>query len=395
LYLRRSSHHGRRKATGIGLITAALFGTNALQAQPAPGKPVPDVLLLTDGEKLIGHIVGAAGDSLTFASDLAGTVKIGWSKVKELQSSSGRFAVLQKAVDLGRHVDTAKVLQGTISESDQKLEVSPGNGSNSQMIPLADATNIVPLESFLRAVERPHLKDFWHGSASLGAALVAATQNSRSLNTAVSLVRTVPNETWIDPRYRTSLDFNSAYGELTQSGQPTVKTDIIHGDAEQDEYFSKRLFVFGSAAFDHSFSQGLKLQQTYGGGLGYTVFKTAIHELDLKAQIAYIKYAYEPTTEANGSTSANASSDIIGAVFTETYNRYFKHGLTLHEQLAIAPAFNEAKAYSALGTVNLSIPVFKKLGFTIGTVDSYLNQPPVGFKKNSFQFVTSLTYTIN
>jgi hypothetical protein len=32
---------------------------------------------------------------------------------------------------------------------------------------------------------------------------------------------------------------------------------------------------------------------------------------------------------------------------------------------------------------------------TFGVVDSYLNNPPPAFQKNSFQFITNLAYKIN
>jgi hypothetical protein len=61
----------------------------------------------------------------------------------------------------------------------------------------------------------------------------------------------------------------------------------------------------------------------------------------------------------------------------------------------VTPVFNDPSAYSAIATVNLAIPVYKRLAVTIGSVDSYLNSPPVNFKRNSLQFQTNLTYTIN
>jgi len=195
----------------------------------------------------------------------------------------------------------------------------------------------------------------------------------------------VPNESWISPRYRTSIDFNAAYGSLTSPGVATVKTNIFHAGIEQDEYLTRRLFAFGDAAWDHSSSQGLDLQQTYGGGLGFTVFKTPVHELDVKGQMAFVSQQFSDGT----------SKHLVGSVFTETYDRLFKRGVTLHEQVSVTPVFNDTSAYSAIGLVNLSIPIVKRLAFTIGTVDSYLNSPPAGFKRNSFQFLTNLTYTIN
>jgi hypothetical protein len=347
--------------------------------------PEPDVLIFTNGEKLIGHLVGSTGASVTFKSDMAGEITVDWSKVKELHSSA-KFAVAEKGIVFGKHDDLTKVPQGTVAVTDQKLQITPVNGGAAQTIPLANAQNVIPQDSFLRAFEKPRLSQYWKGSASFGAAIVAATQNSRSFSSAVSLVRTVPNESWINPRYRTTVEFSSAYGELTESRPPTtVKTDIIHAGVEQDQYLSQRVFAFGAAAWDHSLSQGLDLQQTYGGGLGWTVFRTPVHELDLKAQLAYVSQNFSDGT----------SKHLVGSVFTETYNRLFMHGMIFHEQLAITPVFNEPSAYSALGTVNLSIPVYKRLAFTIGAVDSYLNSPPMFFKRNSFQFLTNLTYTIN
>jgi hypothetical protein len=370
------------------IFVFCLLASLSLVAQTLPE---PDILIFTNGEKLIGHLVGSTGGSVTFKSDMAGEITVDWSKVKELHSSA-KFAVAEKGIVFGKHDDLTKVPQGTVAVTDQKLEITPVNGGAPQTIPLANAQNVIPQDSFLRAFEKPRLSQYWKGSAGFGAAIVAATQNSRSFSSAVSLVRTVPNESWINPRYRTTVEFSSAYGELTESRpRITVKTDIIHAGVEQDQYLSQRLFAFGAAAWDHSSSQGLDLQQTYGGGLGWTVFKTPVHELDLKGQLAYVSQKFAPSDDfPEGETK-----HLVGSVFTETYNRLFMHGMIFHEQLAITPVFNEPSAYSALGTVNLSIPVYKRLAFTIGAVDSYLNSPPMFFKRNSFQFLTNLTYTIN
>jgi hypothetical protein len=40
----------------------------------------------------------------------------------------------------------------------------------------------------------------------------------------------------------------------------------------------------------------------------------------------------------------------------------------------------------------LAIPVFKRLSASVTTTDNFLNDPAVGYKKNSYQFVTGVTY---
>jgi Protein of unknown function, DUF481 len=385
----RKSHYLQRLSV---IFLGGLFSGCLLYGQAAATKPEPDVLVFTDGEKLVGHVVSGTGSSLTFHSDMAGDVTVDWSKVKELTSSE-KFVIAEKGVTFHKHDDLTKVPQGTVSLADQNLRIAPAGGGTPQSVPVADVQNVIPEDSFLRAFHRRRLTEGWHGVGGLGLALVAATQNSRSLTTNLSLVRTVPNETWIDPSYRTSLNFNSAYGELTQSGTPTVKTNIIHADVEQDKFFNKRLFGFANAAFDHSSSQGLDLQQTYGAGLGYTVLKDAVQELDIKGEIAYINYSYADQILPDGRRVPQPGKHLVGAVITQIYNRSFEKGILLHEQVAFTPAFNDTSAYSTLGTVNLAIPVYKRLAFSIGVIDSYLNEPPPGFKKNSFQFYTNLAYT--
>jgi hypothetical protein len=384
----RKSYYLRRMSV---FALGGLFSGCLLYGQ-AVAKPEPDVLVFTDGEKLVGHVVSGTGSSLTFHSEMAGDVTVYWSKVKELTSSE-KFVIAEKGVTFHKHDDLTKVPQGTVSIADQNLQIAPAGGGTPQTVPVANVQNVIPQDSFLRAFHRKRLTEGWQGAAGLGLALVAATQNSRSLTTNLSLVRTVPDETWIDPSHRTSLIFNSAYGELTQSGTPTVKTNIIHADAEQDEFFNKRLFGFANAAFDHSSSQGLDLQQTYGIGLGYTLLKDPVQELDIKGEIAYIDYSYSDQILPDGTRVPQPGKHLVGAVITQIYNRNFAKGILLHEQVSFTPAFNDTSAYSTLGTINLSIPVYKRLAFTIGVVDSYLNEPPTGFKKNSFQFVTNLAYT--
>ncbi len=385
------------KCSGFLGILVVVAATLAAQTT---SKPDPDVLELNDGERLIGHFLSAAGASLTFHSDFAGDVNVDWKNVKTLKSS-GKFAVVEKGALLNKHTDLHKVPQGVISESDQKLAVDPGNGGSPSVVPLADATNVVPQPSFLAAFKTPKLSEDWHGSAALGIDLVDATQDSRNITANVALQRVVSGEDWIDPRYKTIVTFNVADSQLSQSPaslHPTITTDLVHGGLEHDIFLSSRLFAYGSADFLHSSSQGMELQQTYGGGIGYVVLKDARQELDVKAAIDYIRQSFaKPTQPAPPAAAIPTPADqsLIGASVGESYTRSFKGGVAFHEGLTFIPAFNNSKYYTGSVFANFAIPVYKRLNITIGGLDNYVNLPPSGFKKNSFEFVTQLAYKIN
>ncbi len=200
--------------------------------------------------------------------------------------------------------------------------------------------------------------------------------------------------TWLDPRDRTLVDFTGAYGSVTQPGTVGTKTNILHGDAEHDWYFSPRLYFLVNGSWDHNYSQGLSLQQSYGGGIGYTVIKEPKQELDIKFDVHYEKQTYFITPNILPPPPLTPSKNLIGMDFGDTYMLKLPHGLIFNEGATITPAFNQTNAWSAVGTAGLVFPVYKQFAFSIGTLDDFLNDPAIGSKKNSFQFTAGVTYTL-
>jgi hypothetical protein len=372
----------RRLLSRTSVLWICLLGVVDLHGQPAaPAKPDPDVLLFTDGERLTGHFVKSSGASLTFKSDTLGDITVEWSKVKELQSSA-KVAVIPKGVRLRKRADAATIAQGTLSVEDQQVHLT---GGQTQSIPVAGAGEIVDQASFQNALShQPGFFEDWKGTVTVGAALVNATQDSESFTGALSLVRAIPTVDWLEPRNRTSLNLNTAYGEVTQPLTPSIKTAIFHGDAERDEYFSPRYYVFGQGAFDHNSTQGLALQQTYSGGIGLTVIQRANETLDVKTSVSYIQQQFQGAP----------NQDLIGSIFAEAFNRKFKHGLTLDQHLTLIPAWNNTNAYSGAFNALLTMPVYKRISASTGFIDSYLNNPPPGFRKNSVQLTIGMTYAL-
>jgi Protein of unknown function, DUF481 len=358
----------------LGLLAFRLYG----QPSSAP-KPDPDVLLFSNGERLTGHFVKSTGSSLTFHSDSLGDITVDWSKVKELQSSA-KVAVIPKDVRIRRPSDATRIAQGTLTVEDQQVHLA---AEPPKSTPVADTGVIIDQAGFEKALQHQPFFEDWKGTVTIGAAVVNATQDSETFTGAVSLVRAVPLESWLEPRNRTILNLNAAYGEITQPATPSIKTAIFHGDAERDEYFSPRLYVFGLGAFDHNFSQGLDLQQTYSGGVGFTIIQRPNETLDIKASVSYIRQQFEGATD----------QDLIGSVFGEAFNRKFKRA-TIDQHLILTPTWNNTNAYSAAFNLLLTMPVYKRLSGSLGFVDSYLNNPPPAFRKNSAQVTLGISYVL-
>jgi hypothetical protein len=368
----------QRSARRFALLTAVVFlGALAHAADP------PDTVTLADGEKLMGKLVKATGAAVTFHSDSAGDVTIPWDKIKEL-TSSRRFAVIPKGLPFKRKESDAKVPRGTLVFTDGKIQITPGGGQPAQSVATGDTGFIIDEDAYQKALHTPGLGEDWKGAVTGGISLIEATQKSETFTGAAHLARAIPTEDWLAARNRTLVNFTASYGKVDQPNTPEVKTDLLHFDLEQDQYFAPRVYALGQAAFDHNFSQGLSLQQTYSGGTGWTVIKSAKQTLDLKGTMSYISQRF------NGAANKN----LIGSVFGEAYHRNLPAGIKFDEQLTVIPAWNNTNAYSANGGAGITMALYKRLSLNVSTLDTYLNDPPPSFKRNSFQFTTGVTYSL-
>ncbi len=368
----------RKFLTALRLFAAALFlGALAHAADP------PDTLTLADGEKLVGKLVRATGAAVTFHSDSAGDVTIPWAKIKEL-TSSRRFAVIPKGIVFKRKETDAKIPRGVLAFTDGKIQITPGNGQPVESVATGDTGFILDEDSYQKALHTPGLMEDWKGSVTGGVSLIEATQKAETFTGAAHFTRAIPTEDWLAARNRTLVNFTASYGKVDQPSTPEVKTDLVHFDAERDEYLSARMYALGQAAFDHNFSQGLALQQTYSGGVGREVLKSDKQTLDLKATMAYISQRF------NGSKNQN----LIGSVFNETYHRNLPAGIKFDEHLTLVPAWNNTNAYSANAGAGITMALYKRISLNVSTLDTFLNDPPPSFKKNSFQFTTGVTYSL-
>ena len=382
------------------VVLALLCAAVALPGHAAPAPPpkqAPDVIVFTNGDRLTGKTLRSVGDTVTFHSDIAGDLNVPWAKVKELRSVS-TFAVFEKGQPPSKTPET-RVPQGTIAVQEQKVEITQASGQTRE-IPVANTAFVVDEATFEKDIRNePNLLHGWVGALTGGASFVEATQNTSTFNGAVTLVRQIPTVPWLQPRNRTTADFNGSYGKISQPQAadapplPDVKTAVYHADAERDEYLKPRFYVLAQTAFDHNFSQGLDLQQIYGGGVGVTVVKRPKQNLDLKATVQYEKQQF-----LEGGSGVN--QNLIGSTFAVAYLLKLPHNIVLTDQASYIPAYNDMHAYSANETGNLVFPLYKRLSFSVGTIDTYLNDPPpvvypaAANKRNSFEFTTGVSYSL-
>jgi hypothetical protein len=377
----------------VFLLVSLVFGLSlsSFAADPPRGT---DVIVFNNGDQLTGKFLHSSGDSLVFHSNIAGDVKVDWTEVKELRSTE-QFVVIEKGKHLTPKSPNSDVPQGSITANGSDISVK-GTSAAAQTIPIKNTDFVIDDATFQKELHsKPSFFHGWDGSIAAGAAIVEATQNSQNFNVGLALIRVVPNVSWLDPRNRTTANLTDIYGKVHQPGIPDTKTSIFHADAERDEYFTPRFYGLVNISFDHNYSQGLDLQQIYGAGVGYTVLKQKIQELDVKADVHYEHQTFTSDPYAIPILPAPPATNLIGSSFGEAYWRKLPAGLLFNETGVVTISYNDTNAWSSNVAAGLVFPVYKRLSFNLGVVDSYLNNPPSGFNSNSFQFTAGVGYTFH
>lgn len=367
------------------------------KAAPAKHGPPPDYIVFSNGDKLSGTLVREVGGMVTFESEMAGTINVPWKKIKELHTKT-RMVVLTKSVTPHHGRVPAHVPEGTLTVANDMITVTPANNATIPPIPVKNAGYIIDETTMNREIfGRPGFFGGWTGSMTAGATIVAATQKQYTFNGGIALARVEPAVSWLNPNNRTTIEFTGSYGKITQPAYVSEgvfypasnsKSAIYHAAAEQDKYFSARFYALGQTTFDHNYSQGLDLQQVYGGGIGYTALKQPKQELDFKVTAQYEKQGFINATDGT-------NQNLVGSTIAGTYVLHLFRGLLFNQQVSYLPAYNNTRAYSASENNTLAIPFYKSLSFSVGTMDSYLNDPPVAVPptlRNSFQFTFGATY---
>jgi len=395
---RLSSFVSNRNIRLILIVSSLMIGMSAARHARAQSGAAADVVVLSNGDTLHGKLVNSSDGKVMFHSDALGEISISWDKIKELHTS-GSYAVLDKSTKPRSKKDAGAIPTGQLEVTNNSIAIRSEKAAPAP-IPVADAQYILDAGTLDKQLNRkPGFFTGWNGAATAGAAIVTATENQFTFSGGVGLVRVVPTVSWLTTRNRTSIDFLGSYGKITQPAYTDPATGIVvpsvvtksalyHAGAERDQYFSPRFFALAQTAFDHNYGQDLDLQQIYGGGFGWTFLKTPKQEADLKATIQYEKQQFISDSSAN--------QNLIGSTISLGYVLHSKL-MTYTQGLAFIPAFNNPHAYSANETNTLAFPAYKNFSFSVGTLDSYLNNPPDTLpptKRNSFQFTMGVTYAI-
>jgi len=209
-----------------------------LLAQTPPPKPPPDHgWFWNDDEKLVGHFVRSNRGDLRFRATC-------WRSDDPLDQ--GERTARRRPVHCGRQGHQAgpqlgyiQVAEGSLDATAKQITVTGAPGAAPETVAVADAAHVIESSEFEQQVmHSPGPGEDWTGSINAGATLVEATQQSAPL---APVSPWCGRCRWKRGSIRATARwwvFNFASGIVKQPGTAEIKTDILHGGLERDEYFS-------------------------------------------------------------------------------------------------------------------------------------------------------------
>jgi putative salt-induced outer membrane protein YdiY len=243
------------QSTFIALMLVAL-----VQALPAAA----DTVLMRNGDRLSGRVVGLDATSLKLRTDYAGEVTLVLEQVAEIVSQDPVTLVLKD--------DTR--IAGILSASAGRLALSRAPGETP--MPIAPA-RVSALE------EGVVLAPAWRydGRVTIGASSSRGNSNVSRANADGEVVAR-------RGRSRVTAGLRGAYARDT--GRDTEGN--AGANAKYDRFLSERWYAYGNSSLEYDPFRDLRLRATAGLGSGYQVFDTARTTLSLEGGLEYVSTQY-------------------------------------------------------------------------------------------------------
>jgi hypothetical protein len=190
-----------------------------------------DELILNNGDRLTGKVLGLVGGVISFKPALAGEVKIAVSDIRSLSTEGPVKVVLPDRSVVNEPLAVGE--PGRVRIGDRDLALAE-----------------------LRAINPPGAR--WTGKAGLGVSLINATQDDTKIDFLLNMVR-------MGTKARFALDAGYFYGRSEEE----TTTDNWFVGGEYNFARSGRVYAVANARVQSDKIQNLDLRTILGGGLGY------------------------------------------------------------------------------------------------------------------------------
>ena len=268
-----------RRAKGVAMIAAALAICLVATASQA------DEVLLANGDRISGKVVGLADGKLTVETPYAKLLELDWASVKGLRIDSATEIVLTDGTRL----------KGT---------TEPGAEGGLNVLTGAAGPVNLPSLSLVSMINPPEVKAVTY-TGDLQAGVSLTDGNSETVNANLSGKFEARSK-----RQRLTLRGLYHYGE----DQDQLSAQEASGSVKYDFFVTEKLYTYVNSLLEYNKFQDLNLRATMGGGLGYQFFEDVRKKLGFELGVSYFSEDFrtaEDNSFASGRWSVNADYKLI------------------------------------------------------------------------------------
>lgn len=236
----------------------------ALIAITACGIAGADVVKLSDGSLIHGEVQGLSDGKLTVETEFAGTIRLDWSAVVELETE--RPLVVQwNGREAEARIRAASEGEALLEESETE---PPGR------VRLADLEAINPPGETPPAV-------VWSGMVNGAASHSDGNTERSSASLRAEMTRRAEADRW---NLKSGLQYGRDAGELSERA--------AFASTKYDYFVSAQTFLYAHAHLESDRFKDLSLRSTLGGGLGYQWLESDAHRLFTEAGLSWVHEDY-------------------------------------------------------------------------------------------------------
>jgi putative salt-induced outer membrane protein YdiY len=340
----------------IARLWRPLLGSVALGLVLA-GSVAADEILLLNGDRLTGKVVGAAGGKLTIKTEAAGEVTVDLAKVKTFSTDE----------PIVFRVGEATLRSRATAGADGTVQIIPGPGEAPRVVALKDVAQINP----------PPVR--WTGALSLTGMVTRGNSETSNIAASLNAVRRSEHD-------RITLGAGYAYGrEKDQdTGDESSTVDNMFGFGKYDYFVSKRLYLFGAVRAERDRIADLDLRFTPSVGVGYQWFETPTFNLSSEAGLAWVYEDYRD----------QGSDDHFAARLAYHVDWTPYKAVTLFHNLEWLPAFDDPfDDYNLNGDAGLRAAIFQGFFAEAKIEARYDSEPAPGAEKEDLRYVLAVGWS--
>lgn len=315
-----------------------------------------DRISLKNGDALTGTIVRMEEGILVFETAYAGTLKIQWEQIDQIEVASSLKVVLADQTTLIGESKATKTGQ-------MKLKMGAIVETASFNLKQVQAINPPPPET---------RKVTLHGGINVGFSGTSGNTDTESQHIDAEVVaRTEQN------RYTAGVEYNR------EKDEDELTTKNYLGYAKYDHFLSQKWYAYAHTLFEKDEFEDLNLRSTIGLGMGYQFFESEQMNLYLEAGPSYLNEDYE----------TGEDSDTLSGRWALLFDRYlYKDWVQFFHFQEGYQGLEETDNFVFRSKTGLRFPLGERMRSTIQYNFDWNGNPPPDTEEKDTKYIITLGY---